>query len=199
MDNANPAPAYLGIEGGGTRTTVLLAPGDGKAVIRAEFGPANLRLLDDAALEAHFHAVDGIRHQASVPLAGIAIGMAGARTESDRRRIRAASEKVWPNVPCYATNDLETALAAREPDGDTQFAARILILSGTGSCCYGQTSGNATARLGGWGHILGDKGSGYEIGLCGLKAAVYYLDRDGKWTDLGRNILRSLQLNEPRN
>ncbi len=197
MDNSNAAPAWLGIECGGTRTTALWAPGAGQPVLRAEFGPANLRLLDDGALAAHFSAVDVIRGQGSSPLAGIAIGMAGARTESDRCRIRAVAAKIWPDVPCYATNDLETALAAREADGSAEFAARILIVSGTGSCCYGQSSSNATARVGGWGHILGDKGSGYEIGLRGLKAAVYYLDRDGKWTDLGRNILQSLQLNEP--
>jgi N-acetylmuramic acid 6-phosphate etherase len=153
--------------------------------------------LDDAALIAHFKAVDGIRPQASGPLAGIAIGVAGARTEFDRKRIRATAATIWPGVPCYATNDLETALAASEPDADSSFAARILILSGTGSCCFGQTPGNATARVGGWGHILGDKASGYEIGLRGLKAAVYYLDRDGRWTALGRNILQALQLNEP--
>lgn len=197
MDNSNRASAFLGIECGGTRTTALLAPGTGQAVLRSEFGPANLRLLDDIALAAHFTAVDAIRHESSGPLAGIAIGMAGARTDSDRQRIRTAAAKVWPNIPCYATNDLETALAARDPDTKSKVAARVLILSGTGSCCFGQTSGNATARVGGWGHILGDKGSGYEIGLRGLKAAVYYLDRDGRWTELGRGILQSLQLNEP--
>jgi N-acetylmuramic acid 6-phosphate etherase len=197
MDKSNPAPAYLGIECGGTRTTVLLSPGAGQSVLRAEFGPANLRLLDAAALAAHFKAIDGIRQPGAAPLAGIAIGMAGARTESDRQRIRAAAEKIWPGVPCYATHDLETALAAQRPGAGKQSAARILILSGTGSCCYGQSPGGATARIGGWGHILGDKGSGYEIGLRGLKAAVYYLDRDGQWTDLGRDLLQSLQLNEP--
>jgi N-acetylmuramic acid 6-phosphate etherase len=196
MDNPNPASAYLGIECGGTRTTALLATA-GQSVLRAEFGPSNLRLLDDAALATHFSAVDSIRRQASAPLAGLAIGMAGARTDSDRQRIRAAAAKIWPNVPCYATNDLETALAARNPDTDSNLSARILILSGTGSCCFGQTPGDATARVGGWGHLLGDKGSGYEIGLRGLKAAVYYLDRDARWTDLGRNILHTLQLNEP--
>src|SRR5580704_14474894 len=108
MERSNLASAFLGIECGGTRTTVLLESGVGKSVLRAEFGAANLRLLDDAALEAHFNAVDGIRRKASTRLAGIAIGMAGARTESDRRRIRAVAAKIWPNVPCYATNDLET-------------------------------------------------------------------------------------------
>ena len=45
--------------------------------------------------------------------------------------------------------------------------------------------------------MLGDKGSGYEIGLRALKAVVYYLDRDGEWSGLGRRLLRVLLLNEP--
>ncbi len=47
------------------------------------------------------------------------------------------------------------------------------------------------------GHILGDKGSGYEIALRALKALVFYYDRDGVWPGLGRRILQWLQLNEP--
>src|SRR5439155_18434317 len=64
-------------------------------------------------------------------------------------------------------------------------------------CCYGQTPDGKTAKVGGWGHILGDKGSGFEIGLRALKAVVYYQDRDGVWSSLGQRILRALQLNEP--
>jgi N-acetylglucosamine kinase-like BadF-type ATPase len=41
-----PAPCYLGIEAGGTRTVALLDSGDGTAPSRLEMGPANLRLLD---------------------------------------------------------------------------------------------------------------------------------------------------------
>ena len=74
---------------------------------------------------------------------------------------------------------------------------RVLILSGTGSCCFGRASDGRTAKVGGWGHILGDKGSGFEIGLRALKAVVYYYDRDGEWSELGRRILRTAQLNEP--
>ena len=74
---------------------------------------------------------------------------------------------------------------------------RVLVLSGTGSCCFGRTWDGKTAKVGGWGHILGDKGSGFEIGLRTLKAVVYYYDRDGEWSKLGQRILRKLQLNEP--
>lgn len=197
MAKPNCITSYLGIESGGTRTIALLAPGNGRTAVRAEFGPANLRLLDDAALIAHFNAIKSMGQGSEARLGGIAIGMAGARTESDRERIRAAAGKVWPEVPCYATNDLETALAAGETKAEPAPAARVVVLSGTGSCCFGRGKDNRTARFGGWGHLLGDKGSGYEIGLRGIKAAVDALDRDGRWPVLGQRILGMLQLNEP--
>jgi N-acetylmuramic acid 6-phosphate etherase len=187
----------LGIECGATRTTALLDPGDGQPCLRAEFGPGNLRLMDDETLIRHFSAIAALSQKAAAPLAGLGIGMAGARTEGDRQRIRAAAAKVWPEVPCYATHDLETALAASAKAGQAEVAAQILILSGTGSCCFGRTADHRTARVGGWGHVIGDKGSGYEIGLLGLKAAVHHLDRVGRWSCLGENLLAALVLNEP--
>ncbi|HSH94309.1 MAG TPA: N-acetylmuramic acid 6-phosphate etherase [Roseimicrobium sp.] len=185
------SPCYLGIEAGGTRTTVLLADAKGQTIWAHEAGPANLRLLSDTQLARHFRSLQPGHHRP----AAIAIGMAGARTESDRERIRRTAAKVWKNTPCIATNDLETALLAA-PEVD-KAKARILILSGTGSCCFGRDSRGRTAKIGGWGHILGDKGSGFEIGLRALKAVVYYYDRDGEWSKLGQRILRVLQLNEP--
>jgi N-acetylmuramic acid 6-phosphate etherase len=196
-DSANRPGSYLGIESGATRTTALLDPGDGQLCLRAEYGPGNLRLLDDEALVRHFSAMAALRPKAAAPLVGLGIGMAGARTERDRQRIRAAAAKVWPEVPCYATNDLEMALAAGQASGHAEATAEVLILSGTGSCCFGRTPDHRTARVGGWGHIIGDKGSGYEIGLLGLKAAVHHLDREGRWSLLGQNLLAALVLNEP--
>jgi len=189
------AANYLGIECGGTRTVVLFGPGTGGVYRRAEFGPANLRLLDDARLVKHFQTI-----KRAVPAhpAGMVIGMAGARTEKDRRRMGAAAGKVWPKTPVYMTNDLETALAAAEEEDGRQPGARVLILSGTGSCCFGRRNGanGATVRLGGWGHILGDRGSGYDIGLQALRAVSGEMDRKGQWPVLGEGILQALQLNE---
>ena len=182
---------FLGIECGGTRTVAICADEKAAMLKRATAGPANLKLLDDAALLRHF---SDLARAFPVPNA-LAIGMAGARTEADFVRIGRVVEKVWPGVPSRFTNDLETALAAApvlplKPD------VRILVLSGTGSCCFG-IGNQGRAKVGGWGHILGDKGSGYEIGMRSLKAVVYYYDRDGKWPRLGTRILRKLTLNEP--
>ena len=190
------APLYLGIECGGTRSIALLSDATGKQFVRMEAGSANLKLLSDPQLHAHFRKIDGLLKNPRGVVA-LAIGMAGARTETDRQRIRSAAEKVWPNIPIYATNDLETALAAAQ-GVEGEALPRVLILSGTGSCCFGKTAdGKKTAKVGGWGHLLGDKGSGYEIGLRTLKALVFYYDRDGVWPSLGQKILRSLELNTP--
>ena len=37
---------------------------------------------------------------------------------------------------------------------------------------YGRTASGASLRVGGWGHLLGDEGSGYWIGLEAIKAAL---------------------------
>ena len=139
-----------------------------------------------------------IQRVAAAPFAGMVIGMAGARTEKDRRRIRAAAGKVWPKLAVYATDDLETALAAADASEGPETTATVLILSGTGSCCFGRRDGTngRTVRLGGWGHILGDRGSGYEIGLRAARAVAGEMDRTGQWPALGESILRALQLNE---
>jgi N-acetylmuramic acid 6-phosphate etherase len=201
---------FLGIEGGATHTVALAVNGAGQVLHRLETGPANLRLLNDAQLTRHFRF---FRSRIPSP-AAIAIGLAGARTESDFKRIQQAAERVWPRTPCYATGDLETALMAAEerrsevggrrsevrdhaPRSTLHALPRILVLSGTGSCCFGRTPAGKSAKVGGWGHLLADKGSGYQIGLRALKAVVYYYDRDNQWSSLGQSILRALQLNEP--
>jgi N-acetylmuramic acid 6-phosphate etherase len=181
---------YLGIEAGGTRTAAILVDAKGNLLQRNEFGPANIRLISDKVLFQRFREIA----LAFPNVRGIGIGMAGAREAKDRERIEQAVSKIWGAVPRKITHDLEIALEASE----TEFRnAKILVLSGTGSCCYGRATSGKTAKLGGWGHILGDKGSGYEIGLRALKAIVYYYDRDAHWGELGQKILRHLCLNEP--
>src|ERR1035437_4810046 len=104
----SPGERYLGIEGGGTHTVVLLANASGRTVCRLETGPANMKLLTDAQLTQRFRS---IATALPVPDA-LGIGLSGAWAEVDFRRIRSAAAKAWPRIPCYATNDLETALTA---------------------------------------------------------------------------------------
>ncbi len=186
--------SLLGIEGGGTRTVGILADAALRQRQRVEAGPANLRLLTDAQLRTHFRALAQIFFRP----AALGIGMAGAREESDRQRIRAAAAIAWPGVPCWAGNDLDTALAAAELDAPAgEPITRIVIISGTGSCCFGRNLRGQTTKVGGWGHGLGDRGSGYDLALRALRAAVHEFDLSGHWPLLGARLLRALLLNEP--
>jgi N-acetylmuramic acid 6-phosphate etherase len=189
-------PAFLGLDCGGTRSVAIYECGG--TTRRAEAGPGNVRLLSEAQLLALFRELKSVHKDLPAPSA-IAIGMAGARLDSDRARVRRAAAKIWPSIPCSAWGDLDTALAAAEIDervGENKLSALVVALSGTGSCFFGKNARGQNVKVGGWGHIVGDKGSAYEIGLRALKAVLFYYDRDGRVPPLGRRILRFLLLNE---
>ena len=52
----------------------------------------------------------------------------------------------------------------------------VVALSGTGSDAFFVKNGVLRTAIGGWGPLLGDEGSGYDIGLNALKAAIYSYD-----------------------
>ena len=185
-------PLVLGVDGGATGTVAILADSDGNRLDQVETAPANLRLLGGEGLARLLRSI-AVRWPK--PRA-ICVGLAGLRNARDQARVVTAAGLVWKGVPCRACSDLDTALAAVDTQPSEVPSPRVLILSGTGSCCYGKAPDGRTAKIGGWGHLLGDKGSGYDISLRAMKAVVYYFDRDGIWPRLGSSILRALQLNE---
>ncbi|HMJ91192.1 MAG TPA: BadF/BadG/BcrA/BcrD ATPase family protein, partial [Candidatus Acidoferrum sp.] len=190
--------AWLGMDCGGTRSVAAYECGTIRQ--RLEAGPGNLRLLSDTQLLALFKSLAKVHATLPAPTA-IAIGMASARLETDRARIRKFAAKVWPRTPCYACDDLETALAAGEFDARTSkatpYSALIITLAGTGSCFFGKNSAGKTVKVGGWGHILGDEGSAYEIGLRAMKLTLRQYDEAGDVPKLGQRLLRALMFNKP--
>ncbi|SKB05711.1 N-acetylmuramic acid 6-phosphate etherase [Prosthecobacter debontii] len=186
------SPVLLGIEGGGTRTSVRLVDGAGTTLMNFQTGPAVLSLMTDRELRWHLRAI--AERLLYVPQA-IGVGLAGARTHVDQERLAKAISRIWPNIPCVATNDLETALAAA-PESVKELP-RVLVLSGTGSCCFGRTPDGRTAKVGGRGHIIGDRGSACDIGLRALRAVMADLDHRGRMGKLGVAILNALMFNEP--
>jgi N-acetylmuramic acid 6-phosphate etherase len=187
------AKSVIGIECGGTRTVALAAAlGSREPLARVEAGAANLRLISDAQLESHFSA---LKSRLPDPVA-IGIGMAGVRTEEDRQRLRACVARVWPAVPVRVDHDLVSALEAASLDASDAVHARVIILSGTGSCCFGRNRRGVTAKAGGWGHQLGDQGSGYAIGYAGLRESIRQLEQTGRVGALGRRLLKTVGLQD---
>jgi N-acetylglucosamine kinase-like BadF-type ATPase len=51
-----------------------------------------------------------------------------------------------------------------------------VIIAGTGSVVFARAEDGTTRRVGGWGSLLGDAGSGYAVGRAGLRAVAAAFD-----------------------
>ena len=71
----------------------------------------------------------------------------------------------------------------------------VIFIAGTGSNCYGINNNGQEAKACGWDFILGDNGSGYEIGVKALRAIIRNYDGRGDDTLLSNTILEDLKLN----
>ena len=182
----------LGIEGGGTRTTALLVDGDDQVLASLSAGPGNLRLLDDEQLAA---LLDSIRDQLPTKPDRIGVGMAGVRTAADRERLTRAIARAWPDTPAVVGDDLLLAIEAESWASDC--AGQVLLLSGTGSCCLGRHRTGASVKVGGRGHIIGDRGSACDIAVHALRSTVTISDIEAGWPALGADMLAFLQMNDP--
>jgi glucosamine kinase len=68
----------------------------------------------------------------------------------------------------------------------------VLLIAGTGSIAWGRTRKGIPLRVGGWGTILGDEGSGYAVGLAGLRAVVRAADGREAPTTLSNAVINAV-------
>jgi N-acetylmuramic acid 6-phosphate etherase len=191
---------YLGIDGGGTRTVALLARGDaaGWVVIgRGEAGPANLRAVGpERAQQALDEAVSRAFGAAGLPRTAVAaacFGLAGAGRPEEQAAVRAWAERVRLAGAVEVIADTPLLLAAGTPGG-----WGLALVAGTGSMAFARAPDGRTARSGGWGHLLGDEGSGYALAVAGLRAVVRAADGRGPQTALSERLLAGLGLRHPQ-
>lgn len=183
----------LGIDGGGTGTTAALARFDDPNVTigMAEAGPSNIRSVGtrigldnlDLAIQRVF-ANAGISRTS---VAAAVLGLAGTDRNDDRKIVEDWATSVRLAEKVKVVNDALPILYYADASG-----CGIALIAGTGSFAFGRTSEGRTVRCGGWGHLLGDEGSGYHIALAGMHAAVRSADGRDEKTDLLPRFLKWL-------
>ena len=192
------AAHYLvGIDGGGSTVRAVVATPDLVIVGRAEGSPANpgvvgraqaaraIREAMDAALEAGGVAPDEV--------AAVCLGVAGAAASHSAAWLHDVAAGVTPDALIVPSADYEIALV-----GALGARRGVLVLAGTGSLAYGVNARGRSALVGGWGYLLGDEGSGYWLGMRGLKAVAWADDGRGPQTALSAALLEALGLAAPR-
>src|SRR3954469_8377178 len=175
----------LGIDAGGTKTVCLLADERGLIVSEGRGPGANLQAAGELEVEKVLHQVmeTALGERTTRP-AAVCLGIAGVDREDDRRVVSAIMRRIAPGSRVLVVNDALVALEAGAPG-----LPGIVVISGTGSIAYGRNALGAAARAGGWGHVIGDEGSGYWIGRQALAAVVREVDGRGPRTELTDDVL----------
>ncbi len=161
---------YLGVDGGQSSTTMLIADYAGVVVGHAVAGPCNH--VSGSEAEAKFRGVIGSCLAAACAEAGLdpataifkaaCLGFSGGPADKDR----------------WVRHLIRSPLIKTTDDGDIALAGAlggepgIIVVSGTGSIASGRNRDGKTARTGGWGYRFGDEGSAFDLVKRALRVAL---------------------------
>lgn len=179
----------LGIDGGGTKTEGVIANREGKTVAVATVGASNPNIVSHASLLKEFSILVErlkVENKEAVGLVGrVFAGISGAGQTSAKKKIVDVLTIILPTVSSIIVdNDAIIALYS-----GTRGKPGIVQISGTGSITYGINAQGKRARVGGWGHYIDERGSGYGLGHDALKATFLAYDKMDVPTELTELLL----------
>lgn len=161
---------YLGIDGGGTRTTAAVSDENGNVITKAKGKTINFYAVGMEASRKNLKeiiAALGIeRFEAAF------IGCSALDDEADEATLNALcggiinAEKIAMNSDVY--------VALKSANGN------CVAVCGTGSMAVGEKADGSIAVKGGWGHIIGDEGSAYSIAVNALKNCCMLCDKNNR-------------------
>ncbi|MBI4430035.1 MAG: hypothetical protein HY562_13055 [Ignavibacteriales bacterium] len=176
----------IGMDGGGTKTAAMLADMNGAVRMEVVGGPSNFQMIGvERASDTLYGLIESCCTKAGVAceeVVAIVAGLTGAGRQSDKDRMREgfrafAGQKGSDLESIIIESDARIAL-----EGAFRGRPGIVLIAGTGSIAFAKDTQGTIHRVGGWGRMLGDEGSGYAIGRDGLNAVTKHLDGRGKPT-----------------
>jgi N-acetylglucosamine kinase-like BadF-type ATPase len=181
-----------GIDGGASKTIALIADRKGTILGRGRGGPSNYHNIGvQAATIAIKEALKKAKSDAGttekVEIAVVAL--AGIDSEQDLTNASNFVKNARIARTSIVIHDSVAALYAT-----TKGRPGIVVNSGTGSFAAGINNKGTYARAGGWGRIIGDEGSAYDIGLTAIKMAFRSFDGREKKTELIEILKRRFRI-----
>ncbi|WP_018753232.1 N-acetylglucosamine kinase [Paenibacillus sanguinis] len=164
----------VGVDGGGTKTAVIIASDKGEELTRFTVGPINYNGGDPDSISASFTEMfrQITLYCGHLQLVDhLCIGAAGISNPSVRSLLEQQARDCGYAGPLTITGDQETALY-----GAQNRLQGIILIAGTGSICFGVNEQGQQHRTGGFGHLIDDEGSGYSIGRYLLALLVQSAD-----------------------
>ncbi|UCD57347.1 MAG: hypothetical protein JSV16_16325 [Candidatus Hydrogenedentota bacterium] len=192
----NVQKVVLAIDGGGTSTTCLAVDSDGVIRGRGRGGPSNHILAPwDVVRTSIGDAIHGTLEEAKLKpesVCCISLGTAGIGPGGEgKEAIEGLVREILPAEKVTATGDMVIAF-----HGAVMGDYGVVANAGTGSVVYGVSPSTASRQVGGWGHILGDEGSAYDIAIKGLRAGARHFDGRGPYTTLVDRMPEALEVSD---
>lgn len=176
-----PDQIVVAVDGGGTKTACRIARvldgGQREVLANGQAGPSNPRAVGvDCAAEAIKTAVLAAAKAACVEPSEIQHGLFSIAGTFDATVRGALTEKLTAQklaAHLVVVPDLYPLLDSKS--NRPSFG----LIAGTGSVAIGRNMRGQLAIAGGWGHVLGDEGSGFAIGKEGLRHTLQMLETTG--------------------
>ncbi len=187
----------IGMDGGGTRTSVWIADTHHRILERFIKGSVNYnggsKSLADENLKDILQTVEE-KGYPKENCRAVGMGVAGIGNPHVKDYILGKIKELGFSCPVCLAGDEEAAFC-----GAFDTSLGMILISGTGSICFGKDGQGNTYRAGGFGHLIDDAGSGYAIGRDILKAVVRAYDgrREATlFTELVFSFLKIDNINE---
>ena len=175
---------YLGIDGGGTKTEFAVVSADGtvhRRIVKKGCNPNDIGFSKTEEL-----IFEGVREMCvEFPsLKTVFCGIAGISTGNYKNRLHERFKKYFPQLKVQIKTDAFNLFAMAD-------GADMSIISGTGSVVFVRC-GDDYKRLGGWGHLLDNAGSAFDIGREAIRQALSEEDMRQKRSIMSKMLLEKL-------
>lgn len=182
----------IGIDGGGTATKGVLFALDGREIKRAESGFSNFS-VDVGKTKQHLEStidqlIKGLAKDDKV--LHIQMGVAGLSTFAEVSDYADNLSQRY-HAPVTMDTDALIALQAVRRGRDVNV---IMVLGGTGSAIMTQED-DQVHMIGGFGHLLGDEGSGYHLAMSTLRHVINEFENNLNVSPLSSVIMNEIGAN----
>ncbi|MEY9970072.1 N-acetylglucosamine kinase-like BadF-type ATPase [Lysinibacillus sp. RC46] len=180
----------LAIDGGGTKTSAVICDELGNVYAKVVTTRSNPTAMGIQFFKSTIHDIlQNLQQQNLQVFAAIDscfAGMAGVKELQAEEVVESIVRQYVPKTaPVIVDNDALIALYA-----GTLGQAGIVQIAGTGAITMGYDREQHFHRVGGWGYLFDDEGSGYDLGVQVLKAIFQSYDGRGDPTALTDVVLR---------
>ncbi len=174
----------ISVDGGGTHTKAVAVTKKGEIVGIGNSGPANhvlspIEIVRESLKKAIGNAIESAGASLSdvLIISGDTAGIGYLREGAEY--VEGIIGEFFPGVDIYLVGDMVAGFF-----GAIAKNWGVVATAGTGSAIYGRNREGEGLQAGGWGHIMGDEGSAYDIAVKGLRRAAMAFDGRGGPTSL---------------